>query len=230
MKWLTMLLGALVFTSGCATSTEPAPSKKVCDGYVALTYDDGPTEITEKLANELSDRGMTATFFLLGESVIKFPEVAKKIAQNHQIGNHSYGHPHLSELQPKVLTTELNDTNTVIEQATGFKPDLFRPPFGDTNNKITSEVERLGMTEVIWTLDTFDWKDKDAKTINASLANIKNGDVVLMHDDKSSDIEAIDLIENTLTNKKLCTGKIIPSNIPVKVWDKLTYNAKVIAP
>ena len=199
-----------------------------CDGYVALTYDDGPTPITKTLVDSLNKYDMTATFFWKGGALNKRGEVAQ-YADKHgfQSGNHTWSHPHLTKSDD--VDDQIKDTAQIMDKL-DLKTDLFRPPYGETDKSIESEALSAGLSQIIWTVDTKDWEGRSAKQIARTIAKAEAGDIILMHDNNQVDLDAVALIAEVLSAKNLCTGKIIPSVEEKTAWDGLTFNASVVAP
>ena len=121
----------------------------------------------------------------------------------HAVGNHTYSHPDLTALSPPQLPGELDRASRAIEDATGVRPNLFRPPFGRRNRRILSVVQAHGMTTVMWRVACYDWKAKSHENIVSTLISlIRGGEVVLFHDgshmdlgvDRSNCVEATDEI------------------------------------
>lgn len=158
---------------------------------VALTFDDGPHPVyTPQMLDVLKEKGVKATFFLLGEQVEKYPEIVKRMSEEgHLIGNHSYKHEQLSKLSSVQACTQVNRTNELIYSITGEYPEYLRPPFGDWKEHLDCEVN---MIEVLWDVDTLDWfsKNKD-KIIKKVVTNVEEGDIILMHDSYESTVDAV---------------------------------------
>ena len=156
---------------------------------VALTFDDGPGKYTETLLKALKKRGVKATFFLLGMQAEKFPEVVKKMAKDgHELGNHTWAHATITGLSDKDYKETLKKTNDVIEDLTGKRPGLFRPPGGTYDSRKTPEK----MTRVLWTLDTKDWRYRNADYVcDYVIEYAKSGDIVLCHDIYESTVNGI---------------------------------------
>jgi peptidoglycan/xylan/chitin deacetylase (PgdA/CDA1 family) len=218
-------------TSSSAIATEPAAANNPAPcsaGYVALTYDDGPTTYTPDVSQALRQSGLHATFFEMGSKVASNQSAAKAvISDGNSIGNHTNTHADLTSLTEAQYAQEISSASTAIEDATGHRPTLFRPSYGNTNAGIRKAAEALGMTEVIWTLDTNDWKGPTNAQIGAVIATAKPQDVILMHDDAQADVDIVPMIAQELAAKGLCTGQIVPSAVEVPVWDGLSYYAKV---
>lgn len=165
---------------------------------VALTFDDGPhPQYTPKMLAALKERGVKATFFLLGEEVEQHPEIVKEIyEQGHLIGNHSYKHEQLNKLSMKQACAQVNRTNKLIFDITGVYPSYIRPPFGDWHEKLDCEVN---MVEVLWDVDTLDWSSQNhAQIVNKVLKNVQENDIILMHDGYETSVTAAGEIIDTL--------------------------------
>src|SRR5690606_38694891 len=123
------------------------------------------------------------TFIRCGRSVEKHLELVKMIAcEGHELGNHSYTHPHMNSLSEREIAHELNRTHHLIKELTGQTPTLFRPPFGEYNNKVIETARACGYTTIIWDVDSLDWKDLTAEVmLDRILTRIKPGSIVLFH-------------------------------------------------
>lgn len=120
---------------------------------VAITFDDGPNpDYTESLLTGLKERGVCATFFLLGKEVEKYPHIVADIYQNgHLIGTHSYEHVNLKNLCDEAAIEQVDKTNQAIHEITGEYPEYIRPPFGSWKCNLDYETK---MIEVLWDIDT----------------------------------------------------------------------------
>jgi peptidoglycan/xylan/chitin deacetylase (PgdA/CDA1 family) len=203
----TVVAGLLVTVGAVAASAAaPAPCSA---GYVALSYDDGPSAYTAKVSTALKANGLRATFFFLGENVGYRPTVVTQVvADGSEVGNHGYDHANLAEATDGEAWDQLNDTNDAIRAVTGKNPRLFRPPYGATHWSLYKNAASLGLAEALWSLDTNDWQGKTAAQINAEVAKARAGDVILMHDANQVTVSAVPLIARTLADKGLCAGKI----------------------
>lgn len=172
------------------------PNKKV----VALTFDDGPSKYTDEILDILNDEDAVATFFIIGNKVEIFGKTLNKmIKYGNEIGNHSYNHKWLTRVSDEEFKNQINKTQNIIYNTTGFKPTLFRPTYGSINNKIRNEID---LDIIMWTVDTMDWKYKNVNTIvKRATNNIKDGDIILMHDIKKRTVNALKIIIPKLKEK-----------------------------
>jgi peptidoglycan/xylan/chitin deacetylase (PgdA/CDA1 family) len=155
------------------------------DKVVALTFDDGPSPVwTPRILDELKKANIKATFFMLGEHVAKYPEVARRVAQEgHEIGNHTYDHHVLLYYTLEELEKEINYAERIIQEATGKTTRYFRPPKAWLTDTEKKKVNKLGYKIVLWSLNSKDWVTFDDKYIVKYLAkHIHPGDVILFHD------------------------------------------------
>lgn len=151
---------------------------------IALTFDDGPDNIyTAKILDILSENGVQATFFVLGQQVKYFPDLAKRIVSDgHTIANHTWNHPELSKLTTSDVIQQVKSTTKEIKKVTGVKTDLFRPPYGDYTAADLRVLQERGYKSVLWSVDTKDFSGKSAKDILAIVHRDKSpGGIVLQH-------------------------------------------------
>ncbi|MBQ3078188.1 MAG: polysaccharide deacetylase family protein, partial [Clostridia bacterium] len=183
-----------------ATEPEPEPEPDNLAPRVALTFDDGPSEKTITLLDGLKERGVQATFFLLGSKVAgREATVQRMVAEGHLVGNHSYSHPVLSKLSRDSIARQISSTADAIEQAAGVRPWLVRPPYGDAPAKVR---QSLAEPLIHWSVDTRDWESRNTQSIvNLTLANTKDGDIILLHDLYDTTIEATFLIIDALKER-----------------------------
>jgi peptidoglycan/xylan/chitin deacetylase (PgdA/CDA1 family) len=150
---------------------------------VALTWDDGPdSKVGNRLMDYLEAVDGRGTFFMVGNRVSENQDEVKRMVQDgHEVANHSWDHDlKLSKKGSDYIANEFNKTNDIIEQVSGVKPTLIRLPGGIISDEVRSTVTQ---PMIYWSLDTEDWKTRNAQsTINAIESNIKDGDIVLMHE------------------------------------------------
>jgi peptidoglycan/xylan/chitin deacetylase (PgdA/CDA1 family) len=165
---------ALVFAS------DGSPSRN----EVALSFDDGPTANTEQLVKILLRYHATATFFLIGDQVKGNEHLLRAMnGGGMELANHSYTHPADLATEGPQATRQLEMTNTAIRDATGFKPCLFRPPFGALTPDLVERAKQLGMTTAKWSVDSSDYLHPGTAVITQRvLDGVRPGDIVVMHD------------------------------------------------
>ena len=132
----------------------------------------------------LDKYGIKATFFVIGINVRNYPGIIEEeLNRGHEIGNHTYTHPHAARLDREALQDQILDCEQQVYEQTGRSVRLFRPPEGAMNAQMRQMVRDLGYTNVLWSLDTRDWAHTPPEDIAQNiLQNAKNGDIILMHD------------------------------------------------
>ncbi len=172
---------------------------------LALTYDDGPNDPhTWRVMEVLERHGVKATFFLIGQFVQQKREIARALVEaGHTIGSHTWDHPNLIFCTAAEVRRQLELAQKAIFDATGVKPNLFRPPFGGRRPATLRTVRSFGLLPIMWNVTCYDWKAKSAGEIVAHAARqVHGGDVILLHEggygrmgaDRSRTVEASDHI------------------------------------
>jgi len=160
---------------------------------------------TDELLRILSENDVKATFFLCGYWVDKYPEEVKKIADaGHDLGNHSATHPHMSKLTPEQITEELQKCHETVKNLTGIEMDLFRPPFGEYDNKVIETAKENGYYTIQWDVDSLDWKEQGAEAEINQVLNHKhlgNGSIILFHNDAKYTPQVLDTILKGIKEK-----------------------------
>lgn len=162
----------------------PIYEVKTDERRISISFDaTWGTELTDEILEILELHGIKTTFFLAGYWVDKHPDyVAKIAAAGHEIGNHSFSHPHLNGLTEKEITFELQKNEDLIRDLTGQRTTLFRPPFGEYNNRVIAVASALGYYTVQWSVDSLDWKNLTGEQIyNRVMGQVKPGSIVLFH-------------------------------------------------
>jgi peptidoglycan/xylan/chitin deacetylase (PgdA/CDA1 family) len=163
--------------------------------FVAITFDDGPEpQATQQILEILKSSNATATFFCIGKNVRDNPEIIRQINESgHLIGNHSFYHGSLFDLQPRwKMKSEIQNTNAVIAEATGKQPRFFRPPYGVINPMLASAIKKTRMINVGWSVRSFDTVIKDKnKLLERVTKKLKGGDIILFHDRCKQTIEIL---------------------------------------
>ena len=170
---LCVLLMLIVSGVGGKAEQTAAISANDCyENRIAITFDDGPGKgTTEKLLDGLKERGVKATFFLVGEKIEDNRElVARMYAEGHLIGNHTFTHVQLSKVDGKQALEEIVKTNTLIEEITGEPVRYIRPPYGSYSNSLLMQINMTPVLSVV--------------------ANVKCGDIILLHDIYDSSVAA----------------------------------------
>jgi len=167
---------------------------------VALTYDDGPSKNTNTILNILKKNNSVATFFEVGNRIASYKSIVKKIDRmGCEIGNHTYGHKILTGCSRAEIKKQINGTNNVLKKVIGKKTIITRPP-GGNHSAVIDKI--INTPVIIWSLDTKDWKNRNAAMVtDAVLKNIKDGDIVLMHDLYKSTADASKKIIPTLVKR-----------------------------
>ncbi|BAL86200.1 putative polysaccharide deacetylase [Actinoplanes missouriensis 431] len=205
----TLLSGA----PAMAEAEVQAAAADCANGYVALTYDDGPNPgNTTNLLNALRSAGLRATMFNTGQNAASNPGlVAAQVSAGMWVANHSYTHPHMLTLSAAQMSSELSRTQSAISSAGGGTPVLFRPPYGETNATLQSAASALGLRTVIWDVDSQDWNGASTAQIVQAASTLTNGQIILMHDQYATTVAAIPQIAAGLRNRGLCAGMISPT-------------------
>ncbi|TFG38017.1 MAG: polysaccharide deacetylase family protein [Candidatus Aminicenantes bacterium] len=170
-------------------------------GSIYLTFDDGPHPInTRRILDILRSSGVRATFFLSGEELAKYPEIAPRYVQEgHTIANHGYFHERKRYTDRKSVEREFFQAQTEIERVCNVSPIYFRPPYGTLNFAVAKFSLRNRVPVVLWSVDSHDDGMKDAKRIMSSLETVVPGDIVLLHEDCS---QMIDILEEWIRVRK----------------------------
>ena len=168
---------------------------------VALTFDDGPYgPVTKRILETLGDFNGKATFFVVGSRIQGREDTVKMIADSGcEIGNHTFNHTQLNKVTAQKAKQELQQTDETVYGLTGCEIKVIRPPAGCYNKALLATDNR---PFVLWSVDTMDWSHKNAQiTISRVLDNVKDGDIILMHDLYPTTADACDVIIPELINR-----------------------------
>lgn len=157
---------------------------------VALTFDDGPHAFyTEMLLDGLKERGICATFFLIGKNIEGNEEIVQRMQkEGHLIGNHTYHHVNLKELSKKEAKQEIQKAGNKIYESTGICTAFVRPPFGEWKKNLDLDMT---MIPVSWNIDSLDWTTENTeKIIKRVVKDVEEDDIILMHDVYKTSVEA----------------------------------------
>jgi peptidoglycan/xylan/chitin deacetylase (PgdA/CDA1 family) len=163
--------------------------------YIAMTFDDGPSEkLTPRLLNLLAAHHIKATFFVIGQNVVDHPEVLQRAArEGHEIANHSWSHPNLGKMSDDAVRRELQKTEDAIKAAIGTRPTLLRPPYGSISSRQKKWIhDEFGYRIILWDVDPLDWKRPGPAVVcNRIIKETRAGSIVLSHDIHPGTIEAM---------------------------------------
>jgi len=181
-------------------------NKKVNRNIVALTFDDGPTEITLEILNLLKKYNQKATFFCIGKQIEKHPETAKNIIEHeHVIANHTYSHTNeMGFLSKKEVFNEIASTQSIIQQITGKIPNLFRPPFGVTNPNIAWACKENRVEVIGWNVRSLDTIiASEDKILNRILDRFEKGSIILLHDTSTKTLNVLERLLIIMEKKQI---------------------------
>lgn len=173
--------------SNSNSADAPLESVATDQPLLALTFDDGPqVEATTEVLDILQQAGVVGTFFLVGERVAECPEIARRIqAEGHEIGNHSYSHANLPQLESaQAIEAEIARTQVVIQQVVGVEPRLFRAPFLAHDARVHQALERLQLSSINASCSSKDWQPGQTREqiYHKVTSEVQAGGIVLMHD------------------------------------------------
>ena len=172
----------------------PVYSVEQDDKVLSISFDASwGADKTIAILDILDRYDVKTTFFLVGGWVDKYPEMVEEIfARGHEIGNHSNTHPHMSQLSESDIREELRIMSDKVEKLTGVRPTLFRPPYGDYNDRVVRVSRAEGYECVQWSIDSLDWKDRGTEDIIKQCTHrVDNGDIVLFHNDSNDIVNAL---------------------------------------
>jgi peptidoglycan/xylan/chitin deacetylase (PgdA/CDA1 family) len=184
---LTALTAAALVVTGIAAGPAASAQPAACNGYVGLTFDDGPSNgNTPALLNALRQNGLRATMFNEGQfAASAAAQVRAQVTAGMWVGNHSYTHPHMTQMSQAQMDSEISGTLQAVEA-------------------------RYGLRQIIWDVDSQDWNGASVDAIVAANGRLTNGQIILMHEWPANTRAAIPRIAQTLASKNLCAGMISP--------------------
>ncbi|MBO4749371.1 MAG: polysaccharide deacetylase family protein [Lachnospiraceae bacterium] len=195
---------------------------------VALTFDDGPSNVTEQVLDILKAEGIVGSFFLIGQNITpdQKPVLERELAQGCEICNHSFTHSFMNQLSAEVIRDEIMKTSDVIRDMVGIETMFFRPPYIAVNDTMYANINM----PFICGHDSKDWDPSTSAQdrVNNVLAAVKDGSIVLMHDmkDNVKTVEALPVIIKELRAKgfsfvtvsQLFEEEGVDPNVPHKIW------------
>ncbi|MEU3492827.1 polysaccharide deacetylase family protein [Kitasatospora cineracea] len=190
------LVTVVIVRSFAMVTVDPAQARKQAKGApaagqvdcsrekcIALTFDGSPGEPTGRVMDLLAQHHARGTFFLEGRDIHSFPDVVRRIAaEGHEIGDHTWNHPRLTEIPDAEVRDELTRTADAIAEVTGSRPTLMRPPEGRTDDRVSKISRELGLAQVLWTVTAQDYATEDTALITKRVLDGADRDgIVLLH-------------------------------------------------
>lgn len=195
-RWAVLLLALLLaslppsallgYEALQADASADLPEQKL----IALTFDDGPRRsTTTRLLDGLAERGVKATFFLIGCQISGNEDVMRRMDQEgHQIGIHTFDHVQLTELNQTDFDAQVETTRTLLRDLLGHNDFLLRPPFGKWDEGVRT---RAGCPIILWSIDPEDWDDKNTdRVVEQVVSQARDGSIILLHDIYSQSVDA----------------------------------------
>lgn len=190
-KFLCLILVIFMVMISCGSTvsaeqcTDVVYYKKNSQKKIALTFDDGPHPLyTPEILDILKEYNIKATFFVVGQNVELHPEIVKRaISEEHDIGNHTFTHCHVSDTSFEEITKEIQSCEETIYELCEYHVKLFRPPEGVLPECVRNYAINEDYSVILWSIDTYDWAHAPISNIKRNIAkNISSGDIILMHD------------------------------------------------
>lgn len=195
-RWAVVLLAALLAVlppSACfwldAVPVD-GPAEIPAQKLIALTFDDGPRRsTTTRLLDGLAERGVKATFFLIGRQIPDNEDVIRRMdREGHQIGIHTFDHVQLTELNQTDFSAQVDKTRTLLTELLGHDGFLLRPPYGKWDEGVRL---RAGCPIILWSIDPEDWDDKDTnRVVTEVVSQARDGGIILLHDIYPESVDA----------------------------------------
>lgn len=211
---IALLLGAFhTYSAGGITVSSnvngrelPIYSVDTKDKKVALTFDAAwGNEDTQKILEILKKHDVHVTFFMTGGWAESYPDDVKAIKEaGHDLGNHSENHKNMSQLSEEEKTEEIMSVHKKVKELTGTDMELFRPPYGDYDDRVILNAKENGYYTIQWDVDSLDWKDYGVKSILDTVLNnkeLKNGSIILCHNGAKYTAEALEELITGLKDK-----------------------------
>jgi len=158
-------------------------------------------EYVPEMLKILKKNNVSMTFFMGGKWVLDFPQLTKEIAENHELGNHSYSHPHPTFISRQENITEIKKTEDAVYELTKIKTNLYAPPYGEFNKTVLEAAGENGYKTILWSIDTLDWQRPAPEIIVKKVSDkAHNGAIVLMHPTEPT-VKALPVIISELKKK-----------------------------
>lgn len=210
---MVALAGSYKYVSGYVTVSSNVNGRELpiyCvdtkEKKVALSFDAAwGNEDTQKILDILKKNDVHVTFFMTGGWVENYPDDVKAICEaGHDLGNHSEHHKNMSQISEEEKTKELLSVHEKVKKLTGKDMELFRPPYGDYDDRVVLNAKENGYYTIQWSVDSLDWKDYGADNIIDTVLNHKelnNGAIILCHNGAKYTAEALEALITGLKEK-----------------------------
>ncbi|HLO52009.1 MAG TPA: polysaccharide deacetylase family protein [Kamptonema sp.] len=188
---------------------------------IALTFDDGPwPETTVKILDILKKNDIKATFFWVGRYLKTYPELGKKVAAaGHAIGNHTWNHQYFKYSEDGAAK-EIDRTSSLIEEVTGIKISMFRPPGGVLTNGLADYAQKKKYAVVMWSVDSLDWRNSMQSLQENVLHQASSGGIVLMHDGGGNRSKTVEALPNIIAELRKQGYKFVTVPELLQMQDK----------
>lgn len=201
---LCVAFGEPAVAASASQKKLPIYSVKRDDKKIALSFDAAwGADLTDSILSILEKYNVKTTFFVVGKWAEQYPDKVKALSDaGHEVENHSYDHPHMTNMSKEDMINELERCNAKIEEITGKHPTLLRPPYGDYNNAVIEAAEQCSMHTIQWSVDSLDWKGISADDIvKRVVPKVTNGSIVLFHNAGEHTPEALPAILESLISE-----------------------------
>lgn len=164
----------------------------------------------DKILNSLKEYNVKVTFFVVGDFAKKYPESVKAIYDaGHEIGNHSFTHPHVNNLPLEDNVKQINDCNNLVREITGLTPMLYRAPYGEYNDTVIKASKQANMYAIQWNVDSLDYTDLSKEDMWKRIEKgVNPGSIILMHSGTKNTADALGYIIENLQNMKYDIVKV----------------------
>lgn len=232
-RWMVVILAVsivcLTFSLGVRQSvlSVDAPAQLPQQKLIALTFDDGPRRsTTTRLLDGLAERGVKATFFLIGAQIEHNEDVVRRMdEEGHQIGIHTFDHVKLTGLNQADFDSQVEKSRDALKAVLGHNDFLLRPPYGMLDEGVKA---RAGCPIILWSIDPEDWRDQDTDRVAAEVtAGARDGGIILLHDIFPESVDAALQIVDALhqqgylfcTIEELFAARGIPLEAGESYWN-----------
>ncbi len=194
---LCVAFGEPAVAASASQKKLPIYSVKRDDKKISISFDAAwGADLTDSILSILEKYNVKTTFFVVGKWAEQYPDKVKALSDaGHEVENHSYDHPHMTNMSKEDMINELERCNTKIAEITGKRPTLLRPPYGDYNNTVIEAAEQCSMHTIQWSVDSLDWKGISADDIvKRVVPKVTSGSIVLFHNAGEHTPEALPTI------------------------------------